>query len=103
MFHPQAGDWERILGPPYAAHSGPCPTSLPAPFPGPRTCKELLSRGYFLSGWHTIYLPDCRPLSVLCDMEVDGGGWTVSVGMGSLYKSEQPGIPGNGFSGWQGL
>ncbi|XP_004467392.4 ficolin-2 [Dasypus novemcinctus] len=44
---------------------------------GPRNCKELLSRGHILSGWHTIYLPDCRPLTVLCDMDTDGGGWTV--------------------------
>lgn len=44
---------------------------------GPRTCKDLLTRGHFLSGWHTIYLPDCRPLTVLCDMDTDGGGWTV--------------------------
>lgn len=44
---------------------------------GPRTCKELLTRGYFLTGWYTIYLPDCRPLTVLCDMDTDGGGWTV--------------------------
>uniref|UniRef100_A0A671FLI0 Ficolin 1 n=1 Tax=Rhinolophus ferrumequinum TaxID=59479 RepID=A0A671FLI0_RHIFE len=44
---------------------------------GPRTCKELLTRGHFLSGWHTIYLPDCRPLTVLCDMDTEGGGWTV--------------------------
>ncbi|EAW88137.1 ficolin 1 [Homo sapiens] len=44
---------------------------------GPRNCKDLLDRGYFLSGWHTIYLPDCRPLTVLCDMDTDGGGWTV--------------------------
>ncbi|XP_008585554.1 PREDICTED: ficolin-2, partial [Galeopterus variegatus] len=43
----------------------------------PRTCKELLTRGHFLSGWHTIYLADCRPLTVLCDMDTDGGGWTV--------------------------
>ncbi|EHH56990.1 hypothetical protein EGM_06538 [Macaca fascicularis] len=42
----------------------------------PRTCKDLLDRGHFLSGWHTIYLPDCRPLTVLCDMDTDGGGWT---------------------------
>uniref|UniRef100_A0A2K5ZQX9 Ficolin 2 n=1 Tax=Mandrillus leucophaeus TaxID=9568 RepID=A0A2K5ZQX9_MANLE len=39
---------------------------------GPRTCKDLLDRGHFLSGWHTIYLPDCRPLTVLCDMDTDG-------------------------------
>ena len=63
----------------------PCPAQAPdlasippIPLPGPRTCKELLTRGHFLSGWHTIYLPDCRPLTVLCDMDTDGGGWTVS-------------------------
>ncbi|KAL0606586.1 Ficolin-1 [Plecturocebus cupreus] len=44
---------------------------------GPRTCKDLLERGHLLSGWHTVYLPDCRPLTVLCDMDTDGGGWTV--------------------------
>ncbi|XP_023371864.1 ficolin-1 [Otolemur garnettii] len=41
------------------------------------SCQELLSLGHSLSGWHTIYLPDCRPLTVLCDMDTDGGGWTV--------------------------
>uniref|UniRef100_M3YKW1 Fibrinogen C-terminal domain-containing protein n=1 Tax=Mustela putorius furo TaxID=9669 RepID=M3YKW1_MUSPF len=46
----------------------------------PRTCKDLLTRGHSLTGWHTVYLPGCRPLSVLCDMDTDGGGWTVSVG-----------------------
>ncbi|KAM5262293.1 ficolin-1-like [Hipposideros larvatus] len=44
---------------------------------GPRNCKELLARGHSLSGWYTIYLPNCRPLTVLCDMDTDGGGWTV--------------------------
>ncbi|XP_042537073.1 ficolin-1-like isoform X2 [Dipodomys spectabilis] len=44
---------------------------------GPRNCKELLTHNDLLTGWHTIYLPDCRPLSVLCDMDTDGGGWTV--------------------------
>ncbi|XP_012637564.1 ficolin-2 [Microcebus murinus] len=44
---------------------------------GPRNCQELLSQGHVLSGWHTVYLPDCRPLPVLCDMDTDGGGWTV--------------------------
>ncbi|CAK7290134.1 FCN1 [Vulpes lagopus] len=47
------------------------------PCSAPRTCRELLTRGTFLSGWHTIYLPDCRPLTVLCDMDTDSGGWTV--------------------------
>ncbi|KAH0631229.1 hypothetical protein JD844_005465, partial [Phrynosoma platyrhinos] len=45
---------------------------------GPRNCKELLSKGEFLSGWHTIYLSDCQPLRVFCDMDTDGGGWLVS-------------------------
>uniref|UniRef100_G1Q799 Fibrinogen C-terminal domain-containing protein n=1 Tax=Myotis lucifugus TaxID=59463 RepID=G1Q799_MYOLU len=44
---------------------------------GPRSCRELRTRGHTLSGWHTIYLPGCRPLTVLCDMHTDGGGWTV--------------------------
>ncbi|XP_008057401.1 ficolin-1 [Carlito syrichta] len=44
---------------------------------GPRTCKDFLNLGNSLSGWYTIYLPDCRPLTVLCDMDTDGGGWTV--------------------------
>uniref|UniRef100_A0A2K5ZAR4 Fibrinogen C-terminal domain-containing protein n=1 Tax=Mandrillus leucophaeus TaxID=9568 RepID=A0A2K5ZAR4_MANLE len=53
-----------------AGHSQSCAT-------GPRTCKDLLDGGHFLSGWHTIYLTNCRPLAVLCDMDTDGGGWTV--------------------------
>ncbi|XP_070286430.1 ficolin-2-like [Myotis yumanensis] len=44
---------------------------------GPRSCSEMRTRGHTLSGWHTIFLPDCRPLTVLCDMDTDGGGWTV--------------------------
>ncbi|XP_007521485.1 ficolin-1-like [Erinaceus europaeus] len=44
---------------------------------GARSCQELLSRGHTLSGWYTIYLSDCRPLVVLCDMNTDGGGWIV--------------------------
>ncbi|XP_051022267.1 ficolin-1-like [Acomys russatus] len=44
---------------------------------GPRSCKDMLTQGVFLTGWYTIYLPDCRPLTVLCDMDTDGGGWTV--------------------------
>ncbi|KAM9641537.1 ficolin-1-like [Trichechus inunguis] len=43
----------------------------------PQTCKELLTQGNALSGWYTIFLPDCRQLTVLCDMDTDGGGWTV--------------------------
>ncbi|KAK2120588.1 hypothetical protein P7K49_001974 [Saguinus oedipus] len=72
-----------LLLPPGSPSHCPCPAqgSRPAatpwvPFSGPHTCKDLQDRGHFLSGWHTIYLPDCRPLTVLCDMDTDGGGWT---------------------------
>ncbi|XP_043843872.1 ficolin-1-like [Dromiciops gliroides] len=44
---------------------------------GARNCKELLGKGNTLSGWYTIYLSDCKSLTVLCDMNTDGGGWTV--------------------------
>uniref|UniRef100_A0A8D0L5Y8 Fibrinogen C-terminal domain-containing protein n=1 Tax=Sphenodon punctatus TaxID=8508 RepID=A0A8D0L5Y8_SPHPU len=44
---------------------------------GARNCMQLLSRGNKLTGWYTIYLQDCRPLSVLCDMHTDGRGWIV--------------------------
>ncbi|XP_049630029.1 ficolin-2-like isoform X3 [Suncus etruscus] len=44
---------------------------------GPRSCHQLLSRGHVLNGWHNIFLPDCQRVEVLCDMDTDGGGWTV--------------------------
>ncbi|KAM4663336.1 LOW QUALITY PROTEIN: ficolin-1-B-like [Discoglossus pictus] len=42
-----------------------------------KNCKEILDQGASLNGWYTIYLPTGAPLPVLCDMETDGGGWTV--------------------------
>ncbi|XP_037350200.1 ficolin-1-like [Talpa occidentalis] len=53
------------------------PGFAPSCATGPRSCKELRAKGHSLSGWYTIYLPDCRPLAVLCDMDTDGGGWAV--------------------------
>ncbi|KAJ6653320.1 hypothetical protein lerEdw1_009349 [Lerista edwardsae] len=44
---------------------------------GAKSCKELLAKGVVLSGWYTVYPKDCTPLTVLCDMDTDGGGWTV--------------------------
>ncbi|XP_028690200.2 ficolin-2 isoform X6 [Macaca mulatta] len=64
-------------GPPGKAGPPGAPGEPQPCLTGPRTCKDLLDRGHFLSGWHTIYLPDCRPLTVLCDMDTDGGGWTI--------------------------
>uniref|UniRef100_K7G175 Fibrinogen C-terminal domain-containing protein n=1 Tax=Pelodiscus sinensis TaxID=13735 RepID=K7G175_PELSI len=45
--------------------------------PGAKNCKELLARGNIMSGWYTIYPHDCNALTVLCDMDTDGGGWIV--------------------------
>ncbi|XP_041428225.1 ficolin-1-A-like isoform X4 [Xenopus laevis] len=48
------------------------------PVPGTaQNCKEWLDQGGTISGWYTIYTPNGLPLSVLCDMETDGGGWIV--------------------------
>lgn len=43
----------------------------------PRNCKELQNQGTFLSGWYKIYPDGENPLTVLCDMDTDGGGWIV--------------------------
>ncbi|XP_062447277.1 ficolin-1-like [Rhea pennata] len=44
---------------------------------GEKNCKELLDKGYRMSGWYTIYLPNCMAINVLCDMHTEGGGWIV--------------------------
>ncbi|KAM4664112.1 ficolin-2-like [Discoglossus pictus] len=42
-----------------------------------RNCKELLDQGEYLSGWYTIYPDGKKALTVMCDMDTDGGGWIV--------------------------
>ncbi|XP_073456026.1 ficolin-1-B-like [Aquarana catesbeiana] len=42
-----------------------------------QNCKQLLDQGQSLSGWYTVHPSDGIPLMVFCDMESDGGGWTV--------------------------
>ncbi|XP_068128089.1 ficolin-1-A-like isoform X2 [Hyperolius riggenbachi] len=44
---------------------------------GAQSCKALQDSGVGLSGWYTIYPDGMKPLKVLCDMNTDGGGWTV--------------------------
>ncbi|XP_066436776.1 ficolin-1-like isoform X2 [Eleutherodactylus coqui] len=50
---------------------------LPASVYAAKSCKELLQQGEVLSGWYTISPTGQQPLKVLCDMQTDGGGWTV--------------------------
>ncbi|XP_039595319.1 ficolin-2-like [Polypterus senegalus] len=45
---------------------------------GALNCKQLLDMGNVLSGWYTVYTIKGKPLSVFCDMDTDGGGWTYS-------------------------
>ncbi|XP_053328865.1 ficolin-1-B-like [Spea bombifrons] len=49
---------------------------IPAPGTA-QNCKELMDQGASLSGWYTVHTDDGRPVTVLCDMETDGGGWLV--------------------------
>ncbi|XP_074066836.1 ficolin-2-like [Macrotis lagotis] len=44
---------------------------------GSKSCLELFSKGNTLSGWYTIFLSSCKPMTVFCDMDTDGGGWIV--------------------------
>uniref|UniRef100_A0A1B8Y716 Fibrinogen C-terminal domain-containing protein n=1 Tax=Xenopus tropicalis TaxID=8364 RepID=A0A1B8Y716_XENTR len=56
---------------------GPQGPAGPAGAKAAQNCKEWLDQGGTISGWYTIYTPYGLPLSVLCDMETDGGGWIV--------------------------
>ena len=48
-------------------------------FAGPKykDCLHVQSSGTNRSGVYRIY-PDSTPVDVYCDMETEGGGWTVS-------------------------
>ena len=54
-------------------------TVRPIPPPGPvfRDCRDALNNSYTQSGVYTIQPDSLPPFDVYCDMDTDGGGWTV--------------------------
>ncbi|GFU39182.1 techylectin-5A [Nephila pilipes] len=62
-------------------HLPVCPTITYDTEFKPKDCEELLRSGVKECGVYTVWLSNRvtgeRPLKVFCDMETDGGGWTV--------------------------
>ena len=64
-----------MLSPPCIAHSSLHRSFID--FVDPIDCRDLHERGNRANGLYNITKPNKQVLKVYCDMETDGGGWTV--------------------------
>ena len=49
----------------------------PSPVPAFKDCRDALNNNYTQSGVYTFQPDSLPPFDVYCDMDTDGGGWTV--------------------------
>ncbi|KAL3864191.1 hypothetical protein ACJMK2_005897 [Sinanodonta woodiana] len=78
---------------------------------GKKNCQEILCSGQHATGVYTIYPDDdSNGVSIRCDMDTDGGGWTViqrrvdgSVNFDRLWTDYKSGFGNKNTEYWLGL